>query len=219
VEANPDGTANLLALNLEPSTVMAIRNRINHRARQTRSSAETRTHDQLRADIFCDLLSGATIPGQAPATVDIRVELNTLLELEDSPGHIPGYGPVIAEIARKVVHRQTKSRWEYTVTDQGRPVATGTISRRPTTDMRRYLRARHQTCAFPGCRMPARQSDLDHTTAWNRQGPTHVDNLAPLCRHHHGLKCHGWTYQIAPDGVIIWTSPLDHQYTTGTDPP
>jgi hypothetical protein len=219
VEANPDGTANLYALNLAPDNVMAIRRRLHDLARIAKAPGDTRTADQRRADVFCDLLTTATISAGPAGTVDIMVDLPTLLGLDDNPGHIPGYGPVTAEIARKVINDQQESTWGYVVTDQGRPIATGTISRRPTTPMRRHLRARYHTCVFPGCRTPASDSDLDHTRPWNQAGPTRIDNLAPLCRYHHQLKDHGWSYRIEAQGTVQWTSPLGHQYTTGTDPP
>jgi hypothetical protein len=219
VEANPDGTANLYALNLAPERVMAIRRRLHDLARKAKVPGDTRTADQRRADVFCDLLVRGDMVGSSPGSVDIVVDLPTLLGLDENPAHLPGYGPVIAEIARKVINDQQESTWGYVVTDQGRPIATGTISRRPTTGMRRHLGARYHTCVFPGCRIPARQSDLDHTRPWNQDGPTRIANLAPLCRYHHQLKDHGWSYRIKADGAVEWTSPLGHHYTTGTDPP
>ncbi|MCI0542983.1 MAG: HNH endonuclease [Actinobacteria bacterium] len=220
VEANPDGTANLLAMSLSPRSVMSIRRRLERLARRARTPGDERTADQRRADVFVDLLSGGnTVEGRNAGGVDIVVDLTTLVGLDERPGHIPGYGPVIAEIAREVVDDQVDTVWNYTVTDQGRPLATGTIHRRPTTAMKRHVRARYQTCVFPGCRMPAHQSDLDHHRPWAGGGPTTVANLAPLCRYHHNLRNHGWSYQRMPDDAIVWTSPLGHHYTTCTDPP
>lgn len=225
VEANPDGTANLHAYNLAPERVMAIRRRLNRLARTAKTPGDHRTADQTRADVFTDLLTQTptTTTGrgsETSATVDIVVPLQTLLELADTPGHIPGYGPVIAEIARKVATTQTDCPWEYTITDQGRPVATGTIARRPTTAMKRHLKSLYPTCVFPGCRIPAQDSDLDHQQPRTKHGPTSLWNLAPLCRHHHQLKDNGWTYQRLPNNTHKFTSPLGHTYiTSGTDPP
>ncbi|MCP3998588.1 MAG: DUF222 domain-containing protein, partial [bacterium] len=53
-----DGTANLLGLDLPPDRVAAGMRRINTIAKQLRGSAETRTMDQLRADILLDLIAG-----------------------------------------------------------------------------------------------------------------------------------------------------------------
>ena len=63
--------------------------------------------------------------------------------------------------------------------------------------------------------MPARGSDLDHDTPWSERRRTETGNLYPLCRYHHQLKTkHGWTYQPQPNGDLVFTSPLGHQYTT-----
>lgn len=87
--------------------------------------------------------------------------------------------------------------------------------------MKRHIRAVKPTCVFPGCRMPAEDTDLDHTRTWARHRQTKLEDLAPLCRYHHQVRHRGWTYQPSPTGDDhIWTSPLGHIYTTsGTDPP
>jgi len=80
--------------------------------------------------------------------------------------------------------------------------------------MKRAVQIRQRTCAFPGCRMPATQCDLDHIDAWADGGPTDVSNLAPLCRHDHVIKhAARWMYAILPDGTPRWTSGLGHTYT------
>ena len=221
-DANSDGTANLLGWNLNPTDVAAARRHINRLARKARTPGDIRTWDQIRADTYCDLLTGRTTSAgnHGTPTVDIVVPLTTLIELSETPGDIPGYGPVIAELARQIVANQVDCRWEYIITDQGQPVATGTIRRRPTQAMKRRIRAQHPTCVWPGCRMPARESDLDHHRAWSKDGKTTLTNLGPLCDHHHQTKDKGWTLQRLPDATYQITSPLGRTYTTsGTDPP
>jgi hypothetical protein len=80
--------------------------------------------------------------------------------------------------------------------------------------------ARSDTCVFPGCRMPATESDLDHNQPWAETHVTETDQLAPLCRHDHvNRHQRGWKIsQLAP-GAYQLTSPLGHIYTTGADPP
>jgi hypothetical protein len=219
LQANPDTTANLCGFELPADLAAAAAQRIDWLARQAKSRHDPRTLDQIRADVFLDLLTGRGRSGSPPAAVDIIVGMETLAGESEEPGHIPGFGPVIAEVARKAVARQTDCKWEFTVTDQGRAVATGTISRRPTTAMKRWIRARHSTCVWPGCRMPARRSDLDHRIPWSQGGSTTLRNLAPLCDKHHSLLDKGWTYESTPDGGHIFTSPLGHTYPSGPDPP
>ena len=214
LEPTNDGTANLYALDLPPHKAAAVRRRINELAKTLRRPDETRTMDQLRADVYLDLLCGM-VGSRSGGTVDIRVDLGTLAGLSDQPGELAGYGPVIGDITRNVIADNAGGEWRYTVTHNGRPIATGTTRRRPTTAQKRLVEATHTTCVFPGCRMPGTECDIDHRIEWVNSHTTNTDDLAPLCRHDHvGRHKHGWTYQILPNGDIMWTSPLGHTYST-----
>src|SRR5690606_19529151 len=84
---------------------------------------------------------------------------------------------------------------------------------RPGEDLKRHLRARDQRCRFPGCGMPVRDSDLDHTKDAAFGGPTSDDNLSALCRRHHVLKHHSpWHVTQLDDGLLEWSSPTGHVY-------
>ena len=91
-------------------------------------------------------------------------------------------------------------------------VQVGITRRRPSITQRRQVEAVAHTCVFPGCRIPARNSDLDHRQAWSNGGPTQKDNLEPLCRHDHQLKHAGKLDKLAT-GEYQWTSPLGLKYT------
>ncbi len=214
LEPTDDGTANLCAMNLPPHRAAAARRRINTIAQSLRGPGDSRTMDQLRADTYLDLLCGKAASGKG-RVVDIRVDLDTLADLSNHPGELAGYGPVINDIARRVIAENTGADWRYTVIHNEQPVATGTTQRRPAVGQRRVVEAAHATCIFPGCRMPATDCDLDHRIEWSKQHRTDLGGLGPLCRHDHiGRHEHGWTYRILPNGDITWTSPLAHTYTT-----
>jgi hypothetical protein len=218
---NPDGTANLMGLQSPIDRVTAANRHINRLARSLKRAGDLRTLDQLRADVYLDLLTGSG-SGSAKnnGSVDITVDLATLAELNDKSGELAGMGPVIADIARQVVAEQHGGSWSYTVTDNGRPVATGTTRRRPTAAIKRQVQARYPTCVFPGCRMPARDCDLDHRVPWAESGPTDTDHLGPLCRHDHIVRHKaGWTVHRLADGSYIFTSRLCHTYRTSGLPP
>ena len=217
-EPTDDGTAHLFGLDLPPDRVAAITARINALARSLRGGDETRTMDQLRADVFLDLLDGTAHHGRG-GVIDLQVDLATLAGLAEAPGELGGFGPVIADIARQATDHHTGSEWRYTVTDRGQALHHGTTRRRPTAAQRRHVQTRDRTCVFPGCRMPAVACDIDHTTPWAEGGPTSVANTAPACRHDHINKDRGWTYQRLPDGDYHWTSPLGHTHTTSGHPP
>jgi hypothetical protein len=219
IEPTDDGTANLCAYDLPPDRAVAARRRIDGIARSLRGSGEDRSMDQLRSDVYLDLLCGTAHSGEGGA-VDIRVDLETLVGLSESPGEIAGYGPVVDDITRRVMAERTDGEWRYTVTHQGRPVATGTTRRRPTVAQRRVVEAAHTTCIFPGCRIPAARCDVDHRIEWSKSRITDVADLGPLCPHDHGGRHEfEWSYRYLRNGDVEWTSPLGHTYVTGNRDP
>jgi len=219
LEPGDDGTANLYAMDLPPDRAIAARAHLDRLARSLRRPGEERTMDQLRADVYLDLLCG-NAAGAGGGTIDLTVSLETLVGLSDTPGEIRGFGPVVEDVTRRVLADHTGSEWRYTVTHNGRPVATGTTRRRPTEAQRRVVDATHATCVFPGCRMPADRCDLDHRIEWSKSHATTVDDLAPLCRHDHGGRhAFGWTYRILRNGDVEWTGPLGTTYVTGNRDP
>jgi len=221
-ETTDAGTAHLLGLDLAPDRVQAITARINEIARSLRGGGESRSMDQLRADVYLDLLDGVAHDTVGRGVVDIVVDLETLAGLADHPGELAGFGPVIADVARRVVAERDDTEWRVTVTDPdtGQPIAVTTTGRRPTAAQRRRVEARDRVCVFPGCRMPARRSDIDHIEAVADGGETCDDNLAPLCRNDHCIKhAYGWTYRRLADGRYEWTSPFGHTCIATRAPP
>ena len=107
--------------------------------------------------------------------VDIRVDLETLTGLTENPGELAGFGPVIADIARRVTAEQESAEWRWTVVDDNNQVIhTGITIRRPTTACnlaplcRHHHRAKHQASW-----KPTLQPNGDHT--WlSRLGHTYT---------------------------------------------
>ena len=152
--------------------------------------------------------------------VDLVVPFDTLTGASESPGEISGWGPVLGDIARQIALRQQDSEWRFTVVDPdtGAVLAQGVTRRRPTAAQSRFVNARHRTCVFVGCRMPATDCDLDHLRRHADAGPTHTTNLRPLCRHDHRLEDAGWDLVAHADGTHSCTSPLGHTYVTDPSP-
>jgi hypothetical protein len=90
---------------------------------------------------------------------------------------------------------------------------------RPPRNLVHLIRVRQRTCSFPGCRRPARRTDLDHTVPYDQGGATCECNLAPLCRRHHLAKqtC-GWRLTQDRPGVMTWRTPGGRAYTTYPEP-
>ena len=94
----------------------------------------------------------------------------------------------------------------------GNPVDLGRSTRLAPPALRRALEVRDGGCVFPGCDAPSTWCDLHHVVHWADGGTTSADNLASLCRHHHGVTHrNGWTMTTDPDRPqrFTWTRP-DH---------
>lgn len=218
-ETTPDGTADLHAFGLRPEKAAELMNCLHRTALALKREGDDRTMDQIRADVLVDLPQLASWGDRSAARglITLHVDLPTLAHMRDMAGDLNGYGPVIADIARQLTDRHGDAVWEFTVEDgaSGMPIDSGTTRRRPTAGQRRMARSRDRRCVFPGCRVPASESDLDHTRPWSEGGPTDTDNLAPLCRHDHRIRHRErWRYARRADGDYAWLSPMGHAYTT-----
>lgn len=122
---------------------------------------------------------------------------------------------------RKVAREQAEGEWTATVTDPetGEPLHVVALRRRPTAKQLRKIRSLHPTCMFPGCRLPARNCDIDHMLDYALGGKTLVCNQVPLCRRHHAAKHRaGWRYRKISRTGVEWTSRLGRRYLTGRPP-
>lgn len=216
-QPRPEGTADLYGENLESDRVAAIMAQINETARRLRRQGDPRTMDQIKADLFVELLEGRHQGESASQShlVDIRVDLDTLVGLNDRAGEIPGWGPVIADIARQAIERQPDGQWRIAVSDPntGAVAWNGTTRRRPTSLQRHHVESRQQECSHPRCRMPAHRCDIDHIEPYAKGGPSVTTNYQPVCRHDHMMKTLGiWQVDQDPSGRPIWVSPHGHRY-------
>ncbi len=212
VEPTVHSTATIIASDLPADRVVSILDRLTRIAKSLRSAGEQRSIDQLRADVFLDLLEGR-VEG-ARSVIDIRVDLTTLMDLDRRAADLGGFGPVVADLARQVAGRRGSS-WRFAVTDEsGAIIHSGITRRRPNAALRRQVESRDRSCVFPGCRRPAGGCDLDHRIRVADGGATHLDQLVPLCRHDHVVRHrHGWSHSRNADGSHSWTSPLGVEYS------
>lgn len=190
---------------------------------QAAPKGDARTADQRRADALMDLLTGRAEPPQVK--VQVVVSADTLAGESDSPGWVPGLGPITAGEARQIVRGAGPMTCSPLIADPDTGMladrTTGTSVEpqyRPSAELDRAVRARDLTCRFPGCRRSAlgtaSGTDLDHTAPWP-QGPTTWGNLAVLCRRHHRLKhSAGWQAELSSVGIMTWTTPTGRHYVT-----
>jgi hypothetical protein len=113
-EPEQDGCANLLGLDIPADEALRASRNITKHARALKRAGDPRSMDQLRADTFIRLLCGESV---GKGSVELTVSLPVLAELSRNPGLLAGYGPIVAEIARKVAAQQADSSWTYTARD------------------------------------------------------------------------------------------------------
>lgn len=225
VEADFDGMSYLTAM-VAATSAQAIDRRLDaHATHLATLPGETRTHAQLRADAFVDLLTRDTTDSTSPtstptsATVHITIPALTLLGRSDEPAVLDGYGPIDIDTATRLAAGAPS--WVRLLTHP----FTGTVldverrAYRVPADLRRLLGVQHPTCIFPGCTRPARDCDIDHRVRWADGGSTSAENLAPECASHHPVKDETlWQLLRDPDtGGLHWLSPTG--FRSDVDPP
>ncbi|KGM08442.1 HNH endonuclease, partial [Cellulomonas bogoriensis 69B4 = DSM 16987] len=219
---------------------------------------DDRTTDQRRADALSDVMRTVLDRGHGPdgtpvglrqhrhPHISITMTPGTALGLTADPAQLDGYGPLPADVARRLA---ADGAWRGVLTDpvSGSVVARGTKAYRPGPALVALVADRDVTCTFPGCRVPAHRCDIDHVEPYRhptgRPDPqqagrsagqsagqpagqpgandrqTRADNLQALCRHHHRLKTHGgWDVAREPDGTTTWTAPTGHRYARPPEP-
>ena len=173
---------------------------------------EVPARSELLARAFVNLVergAAATDTGTrtgpaADITLVIDVDTDTVADLFHDGTLLPGPrhdGPV--DWSKRAMDltgarlRHSSREWEMLTCDptytwiliaaDGQPVACRRDERHANAQQRRALAVRDGHCVFPGCDRPASWCDAHHVTRHTDGGPTTIDNLALLCRHHHGV--------------------------------
>ncbi|MBB2956441.1 DUF222 domain-containing protein [Pseudoclavibacter helvolus] len=165
---------------------------------------DERTMDEVKADLFADMLltsdpmscaAAAGIQASVQFTIPILTALTKLggsgagssasasrvggaTRLTPAPALLDGMIPIPLEDAIRLAGTATSFVRILTHPITGTVEAVDTY--RPTAAMRAYLTARDIHCRWPGCRQPAATCDLDHTHAWEHDGTTTLENLCGL---------------------------------------
>jgi hypothetical protein len=150
--------------------------------------------------------AGATVvPARPLVVVHVDVERNE--GFSTLTGRLDDGSPVSQDDVRRLCCDAGVMR---AVTRGGSvPIDLGRTSRDPSEAQRRFLASIWPTCAYPGCDLPYGWTQLHHIRWWDEHhGPTDLDNLLPLCSHHHH-QTHRGTVTIArgDDGVVRFALP------------
>src|SRR5213078_2128868 len=167
---------------------------------------DTRRPKQRRADALTELAHHALDSGTLPDRNGARphVAVHTTIEglngeLGAPASELAGGTPISSKTVQRlacdgVLHRVLKA--DSMVVDVGRAQRTAQPAQW------RALKARHQTCAWPGCDRPASWTQAHHIELWKDGGRTDVDKMIPLCYHHHRLV-HEGGWQVVMVGKSI----------------
>lgn len=229
VRPAPDTMSNLTAL-LPVVQGVAVYAALRKEAESRRAQGDPRTISQLMADI---LVARAT--GQAddePRTPGVEINLvmheRTLFRGSHEPAQIPGFGPVPAFLARRIVRSADRVwlRRLFTSPETGELVAIDSRKRFFRGKLRKLVVLRDQTCRTPGCDAPVRHVDHVHPVA--RGGSTRASNGQGLCEAcNYAKDSPGWRADVVTcvPHVVEITTPTGHVYRSkappqpGADPP
>jgi Domain of unknown function (DUF222) len=159
----------------------------------TDTDVDLRDASQRDADALVELAARALSEGELPTEggqrpqVVVTVSL-PVLQRRIGIGSLALGGPINADIARRIAC--DAEIIPVVLGARGEPLDVGRASRTVPTAIRRAVIVRDGGCAFPGCSVPARWSDIHHVTHWADHGPTSVGNCVALCGRHHRLLHH-----------------------------
>ena len=189
------------------------------------SPGETRTLDQIRADIFADLLIDGTTEHLPAAVSGIRasvvVTVPVLSLLDDDaavagdPPVVEGIGPIPLSRARELCGGDAKWMRVLTHPETAIVLSVGRDRYSPPAALQKLVKWRADRCMGPGCGIPASRCEVDHQIRWVDQGETGLENNAPLCKSHHLVKDNtDWvvTQISGSGGALEWISPTGRRY-------
>jgi hypothetical protein len=157
----------------------------------------------------------------ARVMLHLYMQASTLAGLDHQPATLLGYGSIEADQARRLAENAALTR---ILTDpfSGEIKAVDLASYRVPKVLRTAVQARDRCCVFPGCDVPAFDTQVDHIDPHPfarrlrkalAKGRTTFTNLQSLCLRHHYLKTHGgWVIQSTSGARLEWISPTGHSY-------
>lgn len=189
---------------------------------------DERSRGQVMADTVFERVTGQAAEVPTPIAVNLVMSDRTLLGGENSAAHVEGYGPIPAEVARKLVEAAASdARSAATLRRLYRHPKTGALaamesrSRRFPKELATFIGLRDQACRTPYCDAPIRHRD--HATPRSRGGPTNQVNGLGLCeRCNYDKESPGWhvsTRDESGEHTAEFVTPTGRRYHSTAPPP
>ncbi|MGI9155820.1 MAG: DUF222 domain-containing protein [Marmoricola sp.] len=178
-------------------------------------TGDGRTRGQIMADTLVERVTGQATAAQVPIAVDLVMTAESLLDGDDEPGYLEGYGPVPAGFARDLVG-YTERAWIrrlYISPETGELISMDSRARLFPEALARLFRLRDQICRTPWCDAPIRHGD--HAVEAQSGGPTSAANGQGLCEAcNHAKQAPGWWARPRPGPVhtVETVTPTGHHY-------
>lgn len=235
----PDTMARLSAL-LPVAQGVAAHTTLARDADAQRAAGDTRTRNQIMADLLVERLTGESTAAGGAVEVSLTMDIDTLLaphppsaqddaSLSEAPAWLEGYGPIPAPLARSWLLDPERDapvwlRRLFTRPSTGQLIGMESRRRLFTSAQARFIRLRDRSCRTPYCDAPIRH--IDHITPAEVGGPTSISNGQGLCAACNYTKENpGWRSHPEPSGTVVITTPTGHRYRSeppqppGTSPP
>ena len=176
-----------------------------HRAADT--CGDGRGRGQVMADTLVERVTGRPADVPVPVAIELVVTDETLLGGDGTPARVPGYGPIPAAVACRLVadaagdHRSKATlRRLYRHPASGALVAMESRARLFPKGLARYIALRDDTCRTPYCDAPIRHTDHAHPAA--RGGPTsQINGLGECEACNYAKEAPGWRVHTWCDDV------------------
>jgi hypothetical protein len=198
---------------------VAILAALRHAADTHKGTGDPRGRGQIMADTLVTRITGQDPAQGVPVTLNLTMSDTSLFGTSEEPGHLTGYGPIPAELAREIItrtlttHDQIAIRRLFTHPTTGQLQAMEARTRLFRGNLATFIHLRDRVCRTPWCEAPIRH--IDHAQDHTNGGPTNTINAQGLCEACNQAKnTPGWRAGPEEDGTISTTMPTGITYRT-----
>ncbi|QGU01590.1 HNH endonuclease [Corynebacterium kalinowskii] len=152
----------------------------------TAHDGDQRSMDQRQADALAEVIKWASAKRQSTTghcSLVVRVTETDEMSWQSKLSTNVGIDLTLFEVG--YLSGDSITDYIVVVDEHGAVKHLGTGARSANFLQRIALFARDECCVYPGCDAPIAWCDVHHVIPWSQGGQTSIDNLAPLCRHHH----------------------------------